>query len=137
MVEPTFPMEFVVPGTPVSMQGRSESKLEWTERIRRATLLVLPEGHFATARPIFATLFYFPATTMRGDLDNIVKPILDALSRHVYIDDAQVERIVVQKFERGNVFAFETPTAGLKNALNHVTPVLYVRISTDPFEELS
>jgi crossover junction endodeoxyribonuclease RusA len=43
---------------------------------------------------------------MEGDLDNIVKPILDALSRHVYMDDRQIE------------------------------PVLYIRLSDDPYEGL-
>ena len=31
---------------------------------------------------------------MQGDIDNIVKPVLDALAQHIYIDDAQVERLV-------------------------------------------
>ena len=35
---------------------------------------------------------------MTGDLDNRVKPILDALSGPVYIDDRQVDRLVVQRF---------------------------------------
>ena len=43
------------------------------------------------------TLFYFPEERMQGDVDNVVKLVLDALSRHIYVDDAQVERIVVQK----------------------------------------
>ncbi len=41
---------------------------------------------------------------MQGDVDNIVKPILDALSKHIYNDDGQVERIWVQKFEPGRIF---------------------------------
>lgn len=74
---------------------------------------------------------------MQGDVDNIVKPVLDALSRHVYIDDNQVERVVVQKFEPGNVFDFARPTATFAQALTGPKPVLYVRISDEPFEELA
>lgn len=29
--------------------------------------------------PVAATIFYFPSAAMQGDIDNIVKPILDAL----------------------------------------------------------
>jgi endodeoxyribonuclease RusA/REase_AHJR-like protein len=47
---------------------------------------------------------------MPGDVDNIVKPILDVLGRHIYVDDAQVERVVVEKFEPKNVFAFRAPS---------------------------
>jgi len=73
---------------------------------------------------------------MQGDMDNIVKPILDALSRHVYIDDRQVERVLDQKFERPNAVAFNQPTATLASALEKSRPVLYVRVSNDPLEDL-
>ena len=74
---------------------------------------------------------------MQGDLDNIIKLVLDALARHIYVDDSQVERIVVQKFEPGNVFAFAAPSATLDEAMKCPKPVLYVRVSTDPTEDLS
>jgi len=98
---------------------------------------VLPEGHWATRGRVAATLYYFPDTVMQGDIDNIVKPVLDALGRHIYIDDSQVERVVVQKFEPGNVFPFSTPSFTLEDAINHPKPLLYVRLSVDPFEDLS
>jgi crossover junction endodeoxyribonuclease RusA len=74
---------------------------------------------------------------MQGDIDNIVKPILDALGQHIYVDDSQVERVVVQKFEPGNVFPFGSPSSTLEDALNRPKPLLYVRLTDDPFEELS
>ena len=74
---------------------------------------------------------------MQGDVDNIVKLVLDALARHIYLDDRQVERVVVQKFEPEHVFPFSSPSARLKEALGGDRPMLYVRISDDPFEELS
>jgi Holliday junction resolvase RusA-like endonuclease len=116
-LELDFPLEFLVEGTPVSLQAtRTESKTEWKERVKAASRTVIPEGHWATEGRVAATLFYFPAEPMQGDVDNIVKLILDALKRHIYIDDSQVERIVVQKFEPGNVFAFTAPSAACKKA---------------------
>ena len=82
------------------------------------------------------TLYYLPDNSMQGDVDNIVKLILDALCRHIYIDDHQVERVVVQKFEPHKVFSFGQPSATLAKALFMEKPLLYVRISNDPFEEL-
>lgn len=73
---------------------------------------------------------------MAGDVDNIVKLVLDALSAHIYLDDAQVERVVVQKFEPGNVFSFSNPSTAVVDAITGPKPVLYVRVSGDPFEEL-
>lgn len=137
-VEIKFPMEFLVSGTPVSHQAkRRESIDQWQARIVEASRPQLPAGHFATDRPVAATLFYFPASEMPGDVDNIVKPILDALGRHVYLDDHQVHRVVVQKFEPGNVFGFESPTVVLQDALNGTKPILYIRLSDNPFEDLA
>ena len=137
-LEPEFPLEFLVEGTPVSLQAaRAASKNEWKERVKAASRTTLPEGHWATFSPIAATLFYFPAAQMQGDLDNIIKLILDSLVQHIYMDDSQVQRIVVQKFEPGNMFSFTAPSKTLADALSHPKPVLYVRLSIDPFEELS
>jgi crossover junction endodeoxyribonuclease RusA len=137
-VEIQFPLEFVVEGTAVSLQAkRRESIDRWKSRIVEASRPVLPEGHFATEAQLAITLFYFPGAEMEGDLDNIVKPILDALSRHIYVDDRQIERILVQKFEPETVFEFGSPTIGLQDALNRPKPVLYIRLSDDPFEELT
>jgi hypothetical protein len=73
---------------------------------------------------------------MRGDIDNIVKPILDAFSRHIYMDDRQVDRILVQKFEPEKIFAFAAPSPILARAIAGPKPLLYVRLSDDPTEEL-
>ena len=80
------------------------------------------------------TLYYLPDEPMQGDIDNIVKPILDALSQHIYLDDSQVERVVVQKFEPGNAFDFPQPTDTLLMALFE-RPVTYIRISNNPAED--
>ena len=111
--------------------------IQWKARVIDASRSILPEGHFATENPIAATLFYFPAAEMAGDIDNIVKPVLDALGNHIYVDDRQVHRVLVQKFEPGNVFGFGAPSPTLQDALNSAKPILYVRLSNDPFEDLA
>lgn len=137
-MELEFPIEFVVEGVPVSQQAaRRKSITEWKARVRAASVAALPDDHWASDGRISVTLFYFPATRMQGDVDNIVKLILDALSKHIYRDDSQVERIVVQKFEPGNVFGFQSPSPTLADALGRPTPVLYVRLSDDPSEDLT
>lgn len=137
-MEVPFPLEFIVPGTPVSLQAkRASSKDDWKALVRREAQAVLPDGHWLTEGPIAVTLFYFPAEPMTGDLDNIIKLVLDALARHVYHDDRQVERILVQKFEPENMFRFGLPSPTLRAAVNGKKPLLFVHVSNDPFEELS
>ena len=135
---PAFPLEFLVKGTPVSAQSAStRSKQEWIDRVRSACAHLRPDGGWVSEDRISATLYYFPATSMQGDVDNIVKLVLDALKRHIYLDDRQVERLVVQKFEPGNVFTFSSPSEILAAAMADEDSVLFVRLSHDPFEDLS
>ncbi len=137
MLEIAFPLEFIVHGVPISSQAsRSASKVAWKTLIRAASAAVLPEGHFCSTGRMAVTLYFFPGQPMQGDIDNIVKPILDALSRHVYLDDRQVERLVVQKFDGKPVFDFSDPSRTLSEATDGAKPVLYIRISDDPTEEL-
>lgn len=137
-MEPEFPFEFIVIGTPVSFQRANRAaRKAWRDQVRSASARTLPEGHFATDQPVAVTMYYFPEDRMVGDIDNIIKLTLDALRQHVYLDDDQVERIVIQKFERDRDFAFTDPSETLVACMAGTKPALYIRISTDLNEELN
>jgi Holliday junction resolvase RusA-like endonuclease len=129
-VEIEFPFEFVVIGAARSQQASADSKEAWRAHIQESARLHLPEGNWATGETVFVTIYYFPDTEMDGDIDNIVKPILDAMSGPIYIDDNQVERIVVQKFEPrslGRIVVFSEPTTMLAAAIEAIGPRDYIR----------
>jgi crossover junction endodeoxyribonuclease RusA len=49
LMEISFPIEFLVHGTPVSLQAkRSASKTEWKDRVKKASMSVIPQPHFAS-----------------------------------------------------------------------------------------
>jgi hypothetical protein len=104
--------------------------------VRAAGASVVPADSWALAEPVSVTIYYFPEGQMIGDIDNIVKPILDAMTPVIYLDDAQVERVVVQKFEPERIFSFLAPSAALKEALDAEGAAVYIRISDNPHEEL-
>ena len=135
-VEIEFPIEFLVHGTPASAQAGTASREDWKALVRAASKFALSDFHVASANPMSVTLFYWPEKPKRLDVDNMAKPILDALNGHVYIDDRQVERLVAQRFEPGGDFIFASPSDVLRGALAAETPVLYVRVSDNPFEDL-
>lgn len=68
---------------------------------------------------------------MEGDVDNIVKPIMDALIGTVYPDDGVVERVLVQKFEPDIDWSIEEPSGMLAAALDTDAPVVYIRVDDD------
>ena len=136
-MEIDFPIEFLVHGTPVSSQAKNANAREgWKDRVKAASVSAIPRPHFASDKRMAVTLYYLPEAPMQGDIDNIVKLVLDALCAHIYVDDAQVERVVIQKFEPGNVFSFSNPLTTVVDAIVGPKPVLYVRVSSDPLEEL-
>jgi Holliday junction resolvase RusA-like endonuclease len=108
-VEIAFPIELIVRGTPISLQTkRAASRSGWKERVRQAGNTALPDFHFVSDERISVSIFYFPDGDMEGDIDNIVKPMLDALCKHIYLDDRQVERVAVQNSSRDMYSALPT-----------------------------
>jgi hypothetical protein len=113
---------------PLSLQASTPSREAWKERIRAAAQSELPEGYFAAEGPMKVTIYYFSDTPAGVDIDNIVKPIFDSLSRFIYLDDKQVERLVVQKFEAGRLFTFTLPSPRLAEAIEAEGPRVYLQV---------
>lgn len=133
---PDLPIEFLVRGTAISAQASGRSRVAWKEMVKAAGASVVPPGAWALTERVAITIYYFPAGEMFGDIDNIVKPILDAMCQFVYLDDRQVERVVVQKFEPDRVFAFSAPSPALAGALAAKDSTIYIRVTDNPHEEL-
>lgn len=68
---------------------------------------------------------------MQGDVDNIVKLIIDGMVTVIYPNDRLLERIVVQKFEPGVETVFRSLTPTLEQATETQPPVIYIRIDDD------
>ena len=128
-----FPVEFLIEGTPLSLQASSKSKLAWKAYVKQSSYSGLPEQHIWFEGPVAVTIYYFPPDAMEGDIDNIVKPILDALCAHLYKDDHQVVSVKVQKFEPGQPASFADPSPTLTAALVGRRPLTYVHVSDSPF----
>ena len=135
-----FPLEFHLTAVPLSLQASGASKERWKGTVaqaarQRAEKTV--EFIWLDDAPVAVTIFYFPTAPMAGDVDNIVKPILDALNGQAYTDDRLVERVVSQKFEPDAAWSFGSPSAQLTAALDAISaadepqPVVYNRIDDD------
>lgn len=85
-----IPFDFVVEGPPVSQQTRNRARLQaWKQTVRQAALSYWNSGDLPSTDElsIIVTNFY---DTAAPDVDNIVKPIQDALIGVVYADDNQI-----------------------------------------------
>ena len=68
---------------------------------------------------------------MNGDVDNIVKLIVDGMVAVIYPDDRLLDRIIVQKSEPGVEAVFYSLTPTLERAVETDPPVIYIRIDDD------
>jgi Holliday junction resolvase RusA-like endonuclease len=126
-----FPLEFVIQATPRSLQSSTKAREAWKAKVGDAARSRISQSRDFTlldSRPLSVTIFYFPPAPMQGDVDNIVKPILDGMRGIVYPDDQVIERVIVQKFEPGVYVEFEPLTGARQQAVTAVPPVLYVMV---------
>src|SRR5438045_567157 len=94
--ETLYPLEIFIEGVPVSLQGSAKSRERWRAMVHataRKRQQATDELGFLEDRALAVTIYYFPSAPMEGDIDNIVKPILDGLAGVAYFDDGAVERV--------------------------------------------
>ena len=127
-----FPLELVIAQTPLSAQAsNAQAKEEWKATVGRHAREEINETrelYYLDERRLMATIYYFPPSRMSGDVDNIVKPILDGMKNIAYPDDWHIEKVIVQKFEPGIPWLFPSPSLRLEAAIRMEKPSLYIRI---------
>ncbi|MFL6858831.1 MAG: RusA family crossover junction endodeoxyribonuclease [Allosphingosinicella sp.] len=130
-----YPLEVILQGTPVGLQSKNPLRRDaWKQQVRQATLerqKATYELGFLDERTRAVTIYYFPSAPMEGDVDNIVKLILDGMTGVAYLDDHVVERVVVQRFEPETGWEFSGLTDQLAVALDTEVPVVYIRVDDD------
>jgi hypothetical protein len=127
-----FPLEIVIGQTPVSFQTDNKAaKANWQKivgRFAQSKIYEFREWYELDDRPLAATIYYFPPGKMQGDIDNIVKPILDGMIAIAYKNDNCIERVVAQRFDPGVSHLFSAPSATLQTAINGEKPAVYIRV---------
>jgi crossover junction endodeoxyribonuclease RusA len=129
-----FPVEFVIQDTPRSLQASSAGKERWRQTVGAAAKVhadSLRDFFMIDKRALAATIYYFPPAPLGGDVDNIVKLILDGMCKVLYPDDRLIERVIVQKFEPGVSWRFASASTTLDAASVTEPPVLYIRLDDD------
>ena len=71
--------------------------------------------------------YYFKRGSL--DVDNMPKPILDALNGLVYADDSQVTDLVCRKRDRNRDLQFENPSPVLLESLGRSDQFLHISVA--------
>lgn len=123
-----IPFEFVMGEPPVSQQARRRERVrEWTQRVRIAAT-----GKWRAEPPVTGAVAVTITYLHDGapvDVDNVAKPILDALSGLIYEDDAQVSDLLCRKRDRNEELLIRNPSADVLESLRVAGPVLHIAVA--------
>ena len=115
---PDHLFEFVVEGPPVPLRAAKKNAKryqQWKKQVRSAAERLWPVSSTPTTSlkvSVQITNYY---TLAPPDIDNIIKPILDAMNGLVYYDDQQVYRVTSTKHDLAESITDPSPivAAGL------------------------
>src|SRR5919198_1177213 len=92
-----LPFEFIVDGPPVSQQARRAVKIDaWKVNVKSRALERWPKDAPPVDQDVSMEITHF-FEGAPADVDNIAKPILDAIKGLVYVDDRQVSDLVCRR----------------------------------------
>ena len=130
-----LPFEFVVEGTPVSQQARRRNRVEeWKQEVKYVAELRWHAEHpFDGEVMVTITYFYENAPL---DVDNIPKPILDALAGLVYSDDSLVSDLLCRKRSLRGDLRIQHPSTLLLESHGRSKQFLHVNVVRAPSQEV-
>ena len=123
-----IPFEFLIDGPPVSQQARRRDRVrQWRAEVRN-----IAQAEWGAQPPVdyplrvSITYFY---ENVSFDVDNIPKPVLDALKGMVYVDDSQISDLLCRKRDLTHNLQFLNPSPDLLMHLVDSRHVLHVAVS--------
>lgn len=126
------PFEFVIPRRPVSQQAKPRGRRNWQTFVRSEAERNWKPDQPTEASPVSVTLMYLYEEDP-PDVDNIPKPIIDALKGLAFKDDAQVTDLISRRRHlRGSFAGLDRAPAALVGGFALGTEFVYVRVGDAP-----
>ncbi|MEH2001195.1 MAG: RusA family crossover junction endodeoxyribonuclease [Nostoc sp.] len=131
--------EFIVDGPPVSQQARKRGKgnrlQDWKKTVRQeAEKYWSSEQKTATGLVMLQITYFYDSDQI--DIDNIVKPIQDAIKGLAYVDDNQVSDLLVRKRNLSGNFRIENMTSTLAEGFARGNEFLHIVVIDAPNQEV-
>ncbi len=131
------PFEFLIKGRPVSQQTRRQQLLrEWKALVRQEAISYWTSTHLPADGPVCITLVYL-FDEVELDIDNIIKPIQDALVGLVFLDDSIVTDIIIRKRQLRVNFNRTGASPVLIEGIEYGDEFVYVHIADAPQEQIT
>lgn len=126
------PFEFVIPSRPVSQQARRRKLLqEWQQFVRTHAVRNWTPVHSMAAAPVSMTVIHL-YDEVALDVDNILKPIMDALIGLTFDDDSRVTDATSRRRYLKGTFRLEGVSPALAGGFALGREFVYVRVADAP-----
>ena len=135
----TLPLEFTVEGPPVSQQTRNRQGLrQWRQDVRIAAELYWLMEALPEDAPVMFTIVHVHDSLLNPkiDVDNIPKPILDALKGFVFEDDVQVTDLICRRRDLHDDLIASSASSILQEGLDRGIDFIYVLVEEAPDQEV-
>lgn len=125
------PLEFVVPGVPKAHSSKSRDT--WQKNVRDCALSLVSALGLLLAEPLTVVIVFFHRDPVGGpDVDNMSKPILDALKGLILEDDRHVVQLIARKTHLHDGYAAIDPSPKLAGGLALSKDFVFVSIKGPP-----
>lgn len=112
----------------MSQQTRRRDRLPpWRAAIRQAAEQRWPVDDAPVEQEVSVEITHF-FVGAPGDVDNIIKPILDALNGLVFVDDSRVSDVVSRRRNIAGLYTVDLASTMLTDALSNGRELLHIRI---------
>ncbi len=126
------PFEFVIPSRPVSQQARRRKRLqEWQQFVRTHAEKNWTPVHAMATGPVSITVIHL-YDEVALDVDNILKPIMDALVGLTFHDDSLVTDATSRRRRLKGTFRLEGVSPALAGGFALGGEFVYVRVADAP-----
>lgn len=130
------PFEFVIPQRPVSQQARRQARLrEWREFVGEQARLAMNEPRALATDPVALRLLYV-YDEVALDIDNILKPIQDALIGVLLEDDSVITDVEIRRRWRRTAFTLNAVSPTLATGLALGREFVWVALSDAPAQDV-
>jgi crossover junction endodeoxyribonuclease RusA len=130
-----LPVDFVVLGVPVSHQTRNRQRLRgWRAKVSAEATATMGSAT-PTLENVELTIVYYHRGDDFPDVDNIIKPIQDALCGTVISDDSQVQDVRSARRSLDGAFRVNGMSRALADGFVSSSDFVHVRVSGAPAQE--
>lgn len=133
-----LPFEFIIEGPPVSLQTKNRARLrQWKTEVANAARLKIPAGTVPLTNDVEIRITYYYENSS-PDVDNIIKPIQDALVGLIYVDDDQVVDTGSRKRDINGAYKVRGASAVIVEGFVNGNEFLHIKIiEHQPNQELN